>query len=488
MPVAAVVFAALATSQSTIAMPPVAVRSAAAVAFAALAASQSINIDWSGGSPKLDIPQPVRPEAIAEPTEEERHAELLQQALEINTLDIPEKEKMRMFQSTREALKEELREKEEERAEEKLRCATRWWSVLTSWRRVLPSCRRKGPRSWRQRAMTRTTTSPSPSASISAAFRRGSTRTAACTRPPACRRRRSATTRKAANPDVPRGSMKATLKRLGAQLPPGTDNEAALRAALDAELSRVPVKTLRGLLFERGGGCTGCSGAPSLRPPSSRASPTRWSAATPPAPSSRPLFPMTTSGLNLYEPRYKLLCRKVLKADQIFGFVVGSAGIGTLAKIKTWRFANDDARDGNCVMKVVGLRRFRLGRAWEDKCHGCVTGPLHYADVSFFNDTEASEKEAADSVALVKQSLKLHYALTSTAEQTELIDELGDTPTARDTGYAMSMWLAAACVSAHKACRPHASKLLAGTSTVARLRKVVEVQSALVDKKFKRRG
>ena len=108
--------------------------------------------------------------------------------------------------------------------------------------------------------------------------------------------------------------------------------------------------------------------------------------------------------------------------------------------------------------------------------------------MSFFNDTDASETEAVDSVALVKQSLKLHYALTSTAEQTELIDELGDTPTARDTGYAMSMWLAAACVSAHKACRPHASKLLAGTSTVARLRKVVEVQSALVDKKFKRRG
>ena len=131
VPVAAAA-AALATSQSTIAMPPVAVRSAAAVAFAALAASQSINIDWSGGSPKLDIPQPVRPEAIAEPTEEERHAELLQQALEINTLDIPEKEKMRMFQSTREALKEELREKEEERArqalkasrEEELRSAT----------------------------------------------------------------------------------------------------------------------------------------------------------------------------------------------------------------------------------------------------------------------------------------------------------------------------------------------------------------------------
>ena len=275
-----------------------------------------------------------------------------------------------------------------------------------------------------------------------------------------------------------------------AQLPPGTDNEAALRAALDAELSRVPVKTLRGLLFERGGSCTGCSERAEFEAAvvKSLANPLVGRHALPLFVYDRPLFPMTTSGLNLYEPRYKLLCRKVLKADQIFGFVVGSAGIGTLAKIKTWRFANDDARDGNCEMKVVGLRRFRLGRAWEDKCHGCDTGPLHYADVSFFNDTEASEKEAADSVALVKQSLKLHYALTSTAEQTELIDELGDTPTARDTGYAMSMWLAAACVSAHKACRPHASKLLAGTSTVARLRKVVEVQSALVDKKFKRRG
>ena len=484
--VAAVVFAALATSQSTIAMPPVAVRSAAAVAFAALAASQSINIDWSGGSPKLDIPQPVRPEAIAEPTEEERHAELLQQALEINTLDIPEKEKMRMFQSTREALKEELREKEEERArEEELRSATR---LVERANELAARASELQAQRAAELAATRDDEDDDEPEPERIDLRRiqaqvdadGRVHTAAGVRE--TQERYDAW--KAANPDVPRGSMKATLKRLGAQLPPGTDNEAALRAALDAELSRVPVKTLRGLLFERGGSCTGCSERAEFEAAvvKSLANPLVGRHALPLFVYDRPLFPMTTSGLNLYEPRYKLLCRKVLKADQIFGFVVGSAGIGTLAKIKTWRFANDDARDGNCEMKVVGLRRFRLGRAWEDGNN------LHYADVSFFNDTDASETEAVDSVALVKQSLKLHYALTSTAEQTELIDELGDTPTARDTGYAMSMWLAAACVSAHKACRPHASKLLAGTSTVARLRKVVEVQSALVDKKFKRRG
>ena len=44
MPVAAVVFAALATSQSTIAMPPVAVRSAAAVAFVGQAPAQKANV------------------------------------------------------------------------------------------------------------------------------------------------------------------------------------------------------------------------------------------------------------------------------------------------------------------------------------------------------------------------------------------------------------------------------------------------------------
>ena len=102
--------------------------------------------------------------------------------------------------------------------------------------------------------------------------------------------------------------------------------------------------------------------------------------------------------------------------------------------------------------------------------------------------TQKSHNNSSAEVALPEGDSRLSLELTATAEQTELIDELGDTPTARDTGYAMSMWLAAACVSAHKACRPHASKLLAGTSTVARLRKVGEVQSALVDKKFKRRG
>ena len=218
---------------------------------------------------------------------------------------------------------------------------------------------------------------------------------------------------KAANPDVPRGSMKATLKRLGAQLPPGTDNEAALRAALDAELSRVPVKTLRGLLFERGGSCTGCSERAEFEAAvvKSPANPLVGRHALPLFVYDRPLFPMTTSGLNLYEPRYKLLCRKVLKTDRYFGFVVGN--VGTLAKISNHRFSDDDAVDGTCHLTVAGSRRFRVQTKWDENCAGCTSGPLRYADVLYFNDTQpplATPAKEAAGVSLVRDAVRLHHA------------------------------------------------------------------------------
>ena len=188
---------------------------------------------------------------------------------------------------------------------------------------------------------------------------------------------------------------------------------------------------------------------------------------------------------------------------------VAGEGVGTLAKIKSWRFAEDDARDGACQMTVQGLRRFRLGRQWEDKCAGC-DAPLHLADVSYFNDTEAqiapsdsstsgasktrksargggarrAADPAADAMVLVKDSLRLHYAVTSAEAQRELEERIGETPATRDRGYSMSMWLAAACVASQKACKEQGTRLLATTSTVERLERVIRVQKAQVGKKY----
>ena len=109
----------------------------------------------------------------------------------------------------------------------------------------------------------------------------------------------------------------------------------------------------------------------------------------------------------------------------------------------------------------------------------------------YFNDTQTAgpSGEAAASLAgLVKESLRLHYAVTSTRAQNELAEHIGEPPTTRDEGYAMSMWLSAACVQSHAECRRHAARLLSTTSTAARLRRIIKVQSQRVDKKFASRG
>ena len=55
--------------------------------------------------------------------------------------------------------------------------------------------------------------------------------------------------------------MRATLRRMGMRLP-AADDEAALRAALLAALQAAKIKLVRGLLFERGGTCIGCTERP----------------------------------------------------------------------------------------------------------------------------------------------------------------------------------------------------------------------------------
>lgn len=294
--------------------------------------------------------------------------------------------------------------------------------------------------------------------------------------------------------ETPRGSMRAALKRLGASLPKATEDERSLREALDRALRVARMPLLRGLLFERGGRCNGCAERSEFESAvvASLRNPLVGRHALPLFLYDAPLFPHTQMGLHLYEPRYRLLCRKALKADRVFGFVSGTEGFGTLAKIKSWSFTDDDAKDGSCRMTVLGLRRFRMGRQWEDKCAGCDK-PLHYADVTYFHDRQDADTlyhphaTAADVPALVKDSLRLHYAVTSAEAQREIEARLGETPRSRDqttAGYAMSMWLAAACVSAHEECRAQAGHLLSTTSTAGRLERVVRVQKTLVGKKY----
>ena len=151
-----------------------------------------------------------------------------------------------------------------------------------------------------------------------------------------------------------------------------------------------------------------------------------------------------------------------------------------------------------------------------------LAGPLHYADVTYFDDAPLAEPSAAGEVdaafkadaarkasagrasakdsqakgspvkatALVKESLQLYYGVTDRDTQKDLEGRLGPTPTPKDPSersMAMSMWLAAACVSILEECKQQAGELISTRSTVDRLRRVVKVQRAAAGKRFSTR-
>lgn len=137
---------------------------------------------------------------------------------------------------------------------------------------------------------------------------------------------------------TPRGSMRATLMRIGAKVEPEADDEASLRGALRLALldsERVKMPLLRGVLFERGGTCKGCIERTEYVEAifSSLHKPLVGRHGLPLFLYDAPLFPHTLMGLNLYEPRYKLLCRRALKVERLFGFVTGEVGV--LARMVT---------------------------------------------------------------------------------------------------------------------------------------------------------
>ena len=290
---------------------------------------------------------------------------------------------------------------------------------------------------------------------------------------------------------TPIGSIRATIKRLGALSSTDNIDEQTLRDVLLKTLPSTSVGLLKGLLFERGGRCTGCNEKKQFVQAvlDSLSQPLVARHGLPLFQYNSPLLPSTSMGLHLFEPRYKLLCRKVLKTDRYFGFVVGN--VGTLAKISNHRFSDDDAVDGTCHLTVAGSRRFRLQTKWDEKCAGCTSGPLRYADVLYFNDTQpplATPAKEAAGVSLVRDAVRLHHATISAGDQRQLEEQLGATPTTRDRGFAMSWWLSAACIATHEGCRAQADELLETRSVKERMEAVIKVLKKAVDKKHRRRG
>lgn len=113
-------------------------------------------------------------------------------------------------------------------------------------------------------------------------------------------------------------------------------------------------------------------------------------------------FPLMPTFLHIFEPRYKLMIRRALENDRIFGMVqpkrphhAGDANfyeLGTLLRIVNVEFYPD----GRCLLETVGLSRFRVVR------HGSVDG-YTVAETERIHDISLEDEEALEAAQVTRQ-------------------------------------------------------------------------------------
>ncbi|KAJ6781522.1 hypothetical protein PWT90_09348 [Aphanocladium album] len=110
-------------------------------------------------------------------------------------------------------------------------------------------------------------------------------------------------------------------------------------------------------------------------------------------------FPQMPTFLHVFEPRYRLLIRRALEGDKMFGMVLprrprhaGDAAfheLGTLLRIENAQFFPD----GRCLIETVGLSRFRVLR------HGTLDG-YAVSSVERVDDISLEEQETTEAAEM----------------------------------------------------------------------------------------
>lgn len=121
-------------------------------------------------------------------------------------------------------------------------------------------------------------------------------------------------------------------------------------------------------------------------------------AATPPEPPI-PLFVMATllpgehMALNIFEPRYRLMVRRVMEGSRRFGMAsVDAAGSLRPVACEAEVVECQPQPDGRFYLEIVGRRRFRVAAAWEADGYRVATP-------SFFADDPPADAAAAAATA-----------------------------------------------------------------------------------------
>ena len=141
--------------------------------------------------------------------------------------------------------------------------------------------------------------------------------------------------------------------------------------------------------------------------------------------------------LRIFEPRYRLMVRRILEGDRQFGVVLIREGeetggpaqpheVGTVAEINKF----ERLPNGQMMVVSVGIRRFRMLRAVDGE-------PYQQAEVEFLDESDPSRPLSED--LEIQASAALERYLEGLAAVTNLTVSLPDEPlSAIDLSYLMA--------------------------------------------------
>jgi len=146
-------------------------------------------------------------------------------------------------------------------------------------------------------------------------------------------------------------------------------------------------------------------------------------------------FPKIPMHLHVFEPRYRLMMRRAMEGQRVFGMAAHTdAGVcryGTLLRIEELRMLPD----GRSLIAAVGVRKFKIGET------GVQDGYLT-ASVTYLDDDPQFDEEKEEVKTLAANTLTLLQTLLESIpviRRYHLLDQLGPIPSDPST---LPYWIA----------------------------------------------
>lgn len=189
------------------------------------------------------------------------------------------------------------------------------------------------------------------------------------------------------------------------------------------------------------------------------------------------VFPRQRYPMHIFEPRYRLMLRRIMLGSRKFGLIA----------LKRTRDGSSELRDVGCVLEVTKADRFADGRSMIEtvardrfRVHGRIEVDGYLVGrTEVYNDNEDTDtdevKEIEGRVRKIVDKLMERGSKLPTMQHA--LQRAGDVPTAEEGPGALGMWLAGMLVSDHN----ERQRMLEMRNSAQRLKEMVAILERFKD-------